>query len=95
MKTKHLFLYKHDLQSGVMFLNRSLNSVSKGSYNCYTTGFTQGEKMHRAATASANFHSKIHPRMIFYDFRRLLPTLRFWYWQEWWESYACWETHMY
>lgn len=51
--------------------------------------------MHRAATASANFHSKIHPRMIFYDFRRLLPTLRFWYWQEWWESYACWETHMY
>ncbi|XP_009332726.1 PREDICTED: 60S ribosomal protein L35 [Pygoscelis adeliae] len=44
--------------------------------------------MHRAVTASANFHSKIHTRMIFYDFRRLLPTLRFCRSQEWWESYA-------
>ncbi|XP_009475406.1 PREDICTED: 60S ribosomal protein L35 [Nipponia nippon] len=32
--------------------------------------------MHRAVPASPNFHSKIRTRMIFYDFRRLLPTPR-------------------
>lgn len=69
-----------------MLLNRSLNSLRKGSYTCYTTGFIQGKEMHRAATTSANFHSKIHTRMIFYDFRRLLPTLQFCCLQEWWES---------